>query len=173
MLMALALLLSAQDAPPFPKSGPEHEVLKQLVGDWEYTAKFQMEPGQDSTSRGKETVRLIAGGLFIVFDSEGEMFGGKFVGHGTMGYDVVKKKYTGTWMDNMATGVYLVEATYDEKTKTFTETMEGSNPQTGETMKMKMTSEIKDKDKRVLRFYMPGADGKEFESGSIEYTRKK
>jgi hypothetical protein len=170
MLTALALLLSLQD---FPKPGPEHAVLKKYEGEWEYTAKFMMGPGQESTSKGKETARLIAGGLFIVFDSEGEMFGGKFVGHGTMGYDVQKKKYTGTWMDNMATGVYTVEATYDEKSDTLTETMEGANPQTGETMKMKLVSEFKGKDKRLLRFFMPGADGKEFETGVIEYTRKK
>jgi len=170
MLLAIALLL--QDG--FPKPGAEHQVLKHFEGEWEYTAKFMTGPGQESVSKGKESARLIAGGLFIVFDSEGDMMGGKFVGHGTMGYDVLKKKYTGTWIDNMATGVYLVEATYDEKAKTFTEIMEGTNPRTGQPMKMKLVHTIKDKDQRSLRFFMPGNDGApDLEVGGLEYTRKK
>jgi hypothetical protein len=72
----------------------------------------------------------------------------------------------------MATGVYLVEGTADEKGKVFTEWMEGSDPQTGKPMKMKMVHEIKDKDARVLTFYMNGPDGKEFPAGTIEYRRR-
>lgn len=174
MTAALALLLAfGQDMAP-PKPVKEHEVLKQFEGEWEYTSKFLMAPGQEPmVSKGKESARMIAGGLFLVFDVEGEMMGAKFVGHGTMGYDVQKKKYTGSWIDSMATGVYLVEGTYDEKAKVFTEMMEGADPATGKAMKMKMVHEIKDKDTRVLKFFMNGPDGKEFETGSIEYKRKK
>lgn len=163
----------AQDMAP-PKPGKEHEVLKQFEGEWDATSKFLMAPGQEPmTSKAKESARMIAGGLFLVFDVEGEMMGGKFVGHGTMGYDTHKKKYTGSWIDSMATGVYLVEATYDDATKVFTEMMEGADPATGQAMKMKMTHEIKDKDNRVLKFFMNGPDGKEIQTGSIEYKRKK
>lgn len=170
----LLLASPLQDPPGPPKPGKEHEILKQFEGSWEYTSKFIMEPGKDPlVSKGKETVRTIAGGLFIVFDVEGEMMGAKFVGHGTMGYDVQKKKYTGTWIDSMATGVYLVEGTCDEKGKVFTEMMEGADPQSGQPMKMKMVHEIKDKDRRVLTFFANGPDGKEIQVGTLDYTRKK
>lgn len=163
----------AQDMTP-PKPGKEHELLKQFEGEWDCTSKFTMAPGQEPlVSKAKESARLIAGGLFLVFDVEGEMLGARFVGHGTMGYDTHKKKYTGTWIDSMATGVYLVEATYDDKAKSLTETMEGADPATGATMKMKMVHEIKDKDNRVLKFFMNGPDGKEIQTGTIEYKRKR
>jgi hypothetical protein len=55
----------------------------------------------------------------------------------------------------------------------FTEWMEGADPQTSALFKMKMVHEVKDKDSRVLRFFMNGPDGKDFESGTIEYRRKK
>lgn len=157
-----------------PKPGKEHELLKQFEGNWDYTSKFTMAPGQEPLlSKGKETARIIAGGLFLVFDIEGEMMGQKFTGHGTMGYDTHKKKYTGTWIDSMATGVYLVEGTVDETGKVFTETMEGADPQSGQPMKMKLVNEIKDKDSRVLKSFMTGPDGKEVEPGTIEYKRRK
>lgn len=172
LLASTASSAGAQDAAS-PKPGKEHELLKQFEGEWDCTAKFMMEPGKDpAVWKSKESGRIIAGGLFLVFDVEGDMLGQKFTGHGTMGYDVHKKKFTGTWIDSMATGVYLVEATADEKGKVFTEWMEGSDPQTGKAMKMKMVHEVKDMNRRVLRFFMDGPDGKEIETGSIEYKRK-
>jgi hypothetical protein len=45
-------------------------------------------------------------------------------------------------------------------------------PATGKLLQMKMVHEIKDKDLRVLSFFMPGPDGKGFQTGTIEYRRK-
>jgi hypothetical protein len=174
-IVALAASLSsarAQDMAP-PKPGKEHDLLKQFEGEWECTTKFAM-PGQaPMESKSKESGKIIAGGLFLVFDVNGEMMGAKFTAHGTLGYDTQKKKYTGCWMDSMATGVYLVEGTYDDKAKVLTETMEGTDPATGQAMKMKMVHELKDRDNRVLKLFMNGPDGKEFQMGTIEYKRKK
>ncbi len=182
LISAVAVLLlgigaafaSAPQEAMGPKPGKEHELLKQFEGNWDATSRFIMAPGQEPmVSKSKETARIIAGGLFLVFDIEGEMMGQKFTGHGTMGYDTQKKKYTGTWIDSMATGVFLVEGTVDETGKVFTEMMEGTDPQSGQPMKMKMIHEVKDKDSRVLKFFMNGPDGKETQPGTIEYQRRK
>lgn len=170
-MIALLLSLAVQDM--WAKPGKEHEILKSLEGEWESVNTMTPPGGQPVKSKGKESCRLIAGGLFLLIDTQGEMFGGTFIGHGTMGYDVHKKKYTGAWIDNMATGVYLVEGTLDEKGTKLTEWMEGVNPQNGEKFKMKLVHEIKDKDHRSLKFFMGFPDGTELETGSIEYTRKK
>ena len=172
-VLAASSLARSQEMSP-PKPGKEHEVLKTLAGEWDCTTKFAAAPGQEPTaSKAKESARLIAGGLFLVYDVEGEMMGAKFTGHGTMGYDTQKKEYTGSWVDSMATGVYFIHGTYDPKTKTFTETMEGSDPASGQPMKMKMVQEIKDNDSRVTKFMMNGPDGKEMQIGTLEYKRKK
>jgi hypothetical protein len=171
--VGIASALVAQEMQP-PVPVKEHELLRQFEGDWDLTSKFTMEPGKEPmASKGKETARIIAGGLFLVFDVESDMMGQKFVGHGTMGYDVQKRKFTGSWIDSMATGVYLVEGAFDEKGKVLTEWMEGTCPQTGQDMKMRMVHEIKDKDSRVLSFFMSGPDGKEMQTGTIEYKRRK
>jgi hypothetical protein len=99
--------------------------------------------------------------------------GTEFVGHGVMGYDTLKKKYTGSWIDSMSTAIWTMEGTADDAGKVFTSVMEGPNPETGKPMKMKLVNEITGKDSKKLTFYMEGPDGKEFSMGKIEYTRKK
>jgi hypothetical protein len=171
-ILAALAALALQDAGPKP--GKEHELLKQFEGEWDYTAKFTLGPGQEPTvSKGRETARMIAGGLFLVTDTEGEIMGATFVGHGVTGYDVQKKKYTGSWIDSMATVIYLVEGSFDEKGKILTETLEGADPQSGQPMKMRLVNEIQDKDRRTLKFFVNGPDGKEIEAGSIAYQRRK
>jgi len=157
-----------------PKPTKFHEHLKQFEGTWDAVSKFFMEPGKPAVeSKGSETGKLVSGGLWLVFDYKGDMFGIPFVGHGVMGYDTHKKKYVGSWVDSMATGLFTSEGTCDDKGKVFTSVMEGTDPESGKTMKMKHVSEIKDADTKTLTFYMDGPDGKEIVMGTIEYKRRK
>ena len=151
-------------APPKPTKFHEH--LKQLEGEWESDVEMM-----GSKSKGSETDRLVAGGLFLVMDYKGEMMGSAFSGHGIMGYDTLKKKYVGSWVDSMSTAIWTSEGTVDDAGKVFTSVMEGPDP-SGKMMKMKMVSEITGKDSKRLTFYMTGEDGKEQQTGKIEYKRK-
>ncbi|HEX7899821.1 MAG TPA: DUF1579 domain-containing protein [Planctomycetota bacterium] len=170
MIALLTSLLLAQDMTAKPVK--EHEVLKKFEGEWDCVMKFMMEPGKEPmVSKGTESCKLIMGGLFLITTVDAEMLGGKFFGHGIMGYDVQKKKYTGSWVDSMATGQYTVEGTLEGNV--LTETMEGSDPASGQPFKMKLIHELKDKDNRVMKFVMTGPDGKDLETGGITYTRKK
>jgi hypothetical protein len=173
VLWLLALpSLAQQGAPPLPKPGPEHEVLKQDVGTWDATVEM-MEPGKPpAVSKGVETVSLIEGGLWTITDFKSTMMGAPFHGHGTNGFDPVKKKYVSTWVDSMSAGIYLGEATYDPKTKTLKGRMEGPDP-TGNPMKMNQTVEWKDPDSRVFTMFMPGPDGKDVPTMRISYKRRK
>jgi hypothetical protein len=157
----------AQDMPPMPKPGPEHEVLKGDVGTW--NAKVEMvTPGGPVTSTGVETNRLGCGGLCLVSDFKGEMMPGvTFEGHGMSAYDAQKKKYVGTWSDSMSQGIAVGESTWDPATKTMNGTMEGPDA-SGGTAKMKTVVEYKDPNTRVFTMYMP--DGKP--GMKITYTRK-
>src|SRR4029079_17734002 len=77
-----------------PKPGPEHEVLKKMVGDWDLTMKFG---GMDS--KGKVTYKMGLGGQWLVSDLESELLGSKFYGHGMDTYDAASKKYVSVWID--------------------------------------------------------------------------
>ncbi len=45
--------------------------------------------------------------------ADGKMMEMPFHGIGTEGYDNVRKKFMASWIDNMGTGILLMEGTYD------------------------------------------------------------
>ena len=170
MIALLASLALVQDFTAKP--GKEHEMLKKFEGEWDCVLKFATEPGKEPTvSKGKESCKLIMGGLFLVTSVDAEMFGGKFYGHGILGYDLQKKKYTGSWVDSLNTAMYLIEGTLEGNV--LTERMESTEPETGAPLKLRMVHELKDANNRVMRVFVTMPDGKEVETGSITYTRKK
>ncbi len=172
-VFALSLLVLAVPAlaqmPAMPAPGPEHEMLKKDVGTWDATVEFFMAPGAPaSVSKGTETVTML-GGFWQLTEFKSEMMGQPFEGRGATGYDPVRKKYVGTWIDTMTPGYYTVEGTYDAATKTMTATMEGPDP-SGVVTKTKETTEWKDADTRVFTMYAP--DGQSV-SMRIAYKRRK
>ena len=52
--------------------------------------------------------------------ADGKLQDFEFKGHGMEGYDNAKKKFVGTWIDNMGTGIMMSEGDYDPSSKTFT-----------------------------------------------------
>jgi hypothetical protein len=172
---ALALSLSAAvasaQAPTPPQPGPEHEILKSDVGTWEATVESFM-PGAPApmTSKGTETNTLV-GGLWLVTEFKADMMGMPFQGHGVTGWDPHKKRYVGSWVDTLSTGLGLSESTYDAATKTMTGTFEGPDP-SGQVQKMKSVVTWKDPNTRVFTMSGPGPDGKDATYMTITYKRK-
>jgi hypothetical protein len=161
-----------QGMPPLPKPGPEHEVLKADVGVWDAVVETFAAPGQPpSTSKGVETNALM-GGMWVVTEFKGDMMGMPFEGRGVTGYDAVKKKYVGTWVDTMSVGIAHAEFTYDAATKTMSGTMAGPD-MTGTMVKMRETIVYKDANTRVFTLFSPAPDGKEAPIMRITYTRRK
>jgi hypothetical protein len=172
VLMMPAAVALAQ-MPPAPKPGPEHEFLKRDVGVWDATVEMQGPPGTPpAVSKGTETVGMAVGGLWQTTQFKGDLMGQVFEGQGIMGYDPAKKKYVGSWVDSMSSGLSLVEGTYDAAKNVFTGTMEGPGP-TGDIVKMKQVVEWKDADTRVFTMHMPLPDGTEFPGLKISYKRRK
>lgn len=172
--LALVVFAAGARAQEAPKPGPEHEQLKALVGDWDAQVKFYMKPGEKpEESKGEYTARLDVGGFFLTTEFKGQPFGGmKFHGRGLTGYDPFKKKYVGVWVDSMSPAIFSSEGEFDKQGKVYKETMQGPGPD-GKVMKMKMTTEIKDKDHVVFKLFNPGEDGKDVLMMEIGYTRKK
>jgi Protein of unknown function (DUF1579) len=174
--LAYSLILSsgaaAQDMPPMPKPGPEHELLKMEVGTWDAVVEMSPPGAPAMTSKGSEVVTLGCGGLCVTSKFDGDMMGMPFQGNGLTTYDTAKKKYVGSWTDSMSAGLLASEGTYDAATKVMTTWMEGPDP-TGATMKTKATSSYADADHRTMTMFVTGPDGKEVQTMKISYTRRK
>ena len=164
---------AAQQAPPMPKPGPEHAILKADAGVWDAVVEFVMAPGQPpQTSKGVETNTLGCGGLCLISDFKGEAMGSPFEGHGVMTWDAAKKKYVGSWTDSMSSGLAVMETSYDPATKKSTGWMEGPD-MTGKVMRTRNAVEWKDDNTRVMTAWAPGPDGKEMQVMKITYTRRR
>jgi len=178
--MATAGLAGAQGMPPLPKAGPEHAIFKDIAGTWDAKVETFMAPGAPaSVSTGTEAARVACGGMCLLTEFKGSFVMGPpgtpataFDGHGTETYDQGKKKYVGSWIDSMSTGLSVTESTYDAASKTMKGTMEGPD-MSGKVEKMRSTTTMKDPNTRVMEMYNAGPDGKESLGMRITYTRKK
>jgi hypothetical protein len=171
----MAMMQKAMEAAT-PSEG--HAKLKPLAGKWNFVTKWKMSPEKPwSESTGKAEFKWIMGDRFLVQDVKGEpdpsMGGMSFEGHGMMGYDNVTKKYWGTWMSNMGTGVMTSEGTADGSGKTFTFESEYNCPMKGPHQKNRTVMKIEGDDKVVYQAFDKGPDGKEFEHLNVTYTRVK
>ena len=165
------------------KLNENHKLLAGLDGTWSYTVKMWMNPDPNAKpqeSKGTAVRKSMMDGRFFVMDVTGKMDmpgpDGKkkemtFKGMGIEGYDNVKKKFVGTWVDNMGTGIMMSEGTYDPATTTFTYTGE-YEAIPGMKQKIREVMKIADKDHMSFEWY-EDRGGKEAKTMEISYTRKK
>ena len=154
--------------------GPAHKVLEHKIGKWKCVGKFFM-PGSPEPMPGEFTseAKWINDGRFVEETVTGEFMGMPFRGTAITGYDNIKKKYVQTWMDNMSTGLYFAEGTYDAATKTFTFTGESPDATMTKYVKSRSTDKMIDADHGIAQSFVPGPDGKEFMSMELSYSRVK
>ena len=162
------------------KLNENHKLLADLAGSWSTSVKM-MEPGKEpSVSKGSVTFKSIMNGRYFVGDhtgsmkmpgADGKMKDFAFKGMSIDGYDNAKQKFISSWIDNMGTGIFTFEGTYDPATKTFTYTGE-MEMMPG--MKTPVRSVIKatDKNHRSFEWY-ENRGGQEMKTLEIDYTRKK
>jgi hypothetical protein len=165
------------------KLNENHKLLASLNGNWTFKIKFWMNPNPSAPpqeSSGTATRKSMMDGRYCVMDVTGKMqmpgANGKmkdvtFKGQGIEGYDNVKKKFVGSWVDNMGTGIELSEGTYDSATKTFTYTSE-VEPIPGMKTPIREVLKLTDNDHMMLEWYETQG-GQERKTMEINYTKKK
>ncbi|MDZ4817836.1 MAG: DUF1579 family protein [Planctomycetota bacterium] len=105
--------------------------------------------------KGTETNRPILDGLWLESTMECNFLGGKkFKGHGIFGYDSLKKKYVGTWYDNMSTVAATLEGEFDPETNTNTMTYE-TRDASGRAINQKHTTVYKEDGHKLFTIAMP------------------
>jgi Protein of unknown function (DUF1579) len=163
------------------KLNENHKLLADLDGTWSFTVTMWQAPGAPPMkSTGTAVRKSVMGGRFFMMDvtgnmkmpaADGKMKDMEFKGHGMDGYDNVKKKFVGTWMDNMGTGIMMSEGDYDPASKTFTYTSE-MEPMPGMKTKVKEVLKLTDKNHMTFEWY-EDRGGQETKTMQIDYTRKK
>ena len=153
---------------PMPTPGPEHALLAKAAGKWKAMTKMVMDPSQPPMiGEGIEEVASVCNGLWISITYKGS---DGFEGHGVEGYDTMKKKYVGTWVDSWGTHVSLFEGTADASGKILSYTMMSPNPATGAMEPHTMQHEFVNDATRVSRMWR-GPEAKGQPTMEITYTR--
>jgi hypothetical protein len=155
------------------KPTAEHKILANDEGTWDATIKsFTAGPdAEPMISKGSEVYTVLTGGLWVLSKFEGDFGGVKFEGRGQFGYDPIKKKYIGTWIDSLSPNLSVLEGDYDAKTRTMTYVGEGVAPE-GTKYTQKMVTVTKDDGSRVFTLYMK-IDGSKDEVKFMEVTYRK
>ncbi len=169
LLLAASVLvpIGARAQEP-PKPGPEHELLKRMVGSWDATVKFGPTEG-----KGVMTYKMELGGLWLGSEFKGEFDGKPFEGKGLDSYDADKKKYVSVWFDSMITSPMVSEGTADKEGKVLTMLGNGPPGPDGKPSKVKAVTEFKDKDTILSTMSVVDKDGKDQPMGTMTYKRKK
>jgi hypothetical protein len=151
--------------------GPEHEMLANMVGEWDGDITMWMDSNQPpETSKGTAIYESIYDGRYIIGKYSGTAWGMPMNGMDINGYDNVKKVFFSTWIDNMGTGLMYSEGTYDEESKTINFTSDTVGPM-GNKMKVRSVTTLIDKDHTQFEMFMDMGSG-EMKSMEIKYTRK-
>jgi hypothetical protein len=156
----------------FPKPSPEHAVLARDEGTWSFKQKM-LDPATMAwtESSGVETIKMDCGGLWQCSEFDCQAGANKgFRGRGTVGYDVARKQYVGTWVDATTTAPFYLTGAYDAAKKKMVMDAIGSDPQGGE-LKMKMTTTFVDEKRRTFSVSFDQG-GKDMEIMTVEYERK-
>ncbi len=161
--------------------GENHKLLADyMVGEWTYENKMYHGP-EPEVSKGTCTTKAFYDGRYVhavhkgtinMPGADGKPTEVPFEGTAMNGYDNVKKKFVGTWVDNFSTCIVVVEGTYDAKAKTITYTGEMPDCMNdNKPCKFREVVRLVSKDKHVLEWYQE-MGGKESKTMEITYTRK-
>lgn len=175
--VAVGPFAGAQDEPPVPTPTAEHKILAAEEGTWDGVVKcYPNGPeSEPMVAKGVEIKSVVLGGLWVVSTFRTELGGMSFEGRGQFGFDTAKKKYVGTWIDSMDTGLCALEGSYDAKTKTLTFKGDTVCPKDGSKLCQRMVTTIKDDGSREFNLYMTGTPtgGKEVKVMQIQYTYRR
>jgi hypothetical protein len=157
-----------------PTPGPEHQWLAQRAGRWALTTKFRMtEDSPWTESTAEEWVEVVAGGFWVTSTQKGTMMGMPFEGRAMNGYDQIRGKYVGTWVDNFGSYLTTFEGDRDPTTGELITWSDMLDPMSGTTLRVKMIMREIDNDHGSFEMHMPKPDGGMFLSMSQDYTRIK
>lgn len=153
-----------------PEVGPELALLGKDVGAWSAEITVTPQPGADpQSSTGRLVGRLICAGRWLVTDFKNHTTG--FEGHGIYGFNAAKRRYVGTWVDDMRSNLYVGEGDWDESTATMTYHWSAPLPGGGVMTWREITTSVSDSE-RVFRVVFPGPDARDFEMMHVRYRRE-
>ncbi len=98
----------------FAKPQSEHQWLEQLIGTWDIQHCCTMPDGTQSKTTGSMVCRSL-GGMWLIAESSGEAAdAGPWANLMTIGFDIEKKQFVGTFIGSMMSNIWPYHGVLDE-----------------------------------------------------------
>ncbi len=154
--------------------GDVHKMMASWDGTWNSDITMWMQPGAPEEKTTSTAVnKMVLDGLYQQSTHTGMMMGMPFNGMSTTAYDIHKKEFINTWIDNMGSGIMVLKGPWDESTKTMNLKGKATDPGTTGDMDIRETFKIIDENTQEMEMFSMMPDGKEFKTMNIRFTRKK
>lgn len=153
--------------------GDMHKWLADQSGKWSGEIKMWMDPSAPPTiTTGTAEYKMVLDGRYQESIHKSDFNGMPFEGKSTMAYDNSKKIFLSTWIDNMGTGIMMMEGKWDEATKTMTLEGKQVDPVTGKDLDIKEVCKFPDAKTQTMEMFCTGPDGKEMKTMEMTLTKK-
>lgn len=165
-----AAMMAAWEKAMTPSEG--HRRLEPMVGSWRARTEFAMGPDAPAqVSDGVSENRLVLGGRFLEQVYSGEAMEMPFEGIGYTGFDNVRGKYVGTWMDSAGTGIMTSLGIGKPSGEAIDTVSEALDP-FGQPVRFDCKVRIESRDRHTFEMWTKAPDGRRYRAMRIEYDRK-
>lgn len=148
-----------------------HKVLAKDVGMWKTEMTNYMDPkAAPLKSTGTAETSMILGDRYQQSIYKGDVMGMAFEGISLLGYDDAKKVFVNSWVDNMGTGIMMLEGKWEKPGKTIVYTGKCTNPKDGKDMKVRQIVTIESETIQHMEMYMTEG-GKEIKTLEVRMTK--
>ena len=152
--------------------GENHKLLASVSGEWDAVVKMWMDPnGPPQESKATTKNHMIMDGLYQRSQHTGNMMGRPFNGESITAYDNNKKRFIATWIDNLGSGILIMEGTYDTKSNAITMQGDMIDPISGNEIPVRHVLTFNNENTHTIEMYMVMGDT-EMKTMEITYTRK-
>ena len=173
ILLIQSFIMSAQEKDPwtvYMTPSSIHEILAQYQGD------FQMEiemNGLDEPVIMSSSHKMILGGRFLEMKQTGKMMGMDYESIYTIGFNTIDSTFSMTTITNMGTGTLALHGTWNEENKTATLYGKLTNPVSKQTINVKQTVQLVDKDTILIESYDQEGDQPEKKTVLYKFIRER
>ncbi|MEJ7646212.1 MAG: DUF1579 domain-containing protein [Chryseolinea sp.] len=149
-----------------------HKTLAKDVGSWKTEMSSYMDPKAAAIkSVGTAETSMILGGRYQQTVYKGDMMGMAFEGISILGYDNTKKVFVNSWIDNMGTGMMVLEGEWDQPGKKVIYLGKCVDPMTGKDMKVRQVVTIENEKSQYMEMFMTQEGGKEEKTLELRMTK--
>ena len=164
-----AAMMAAWQKAMTPADG--HRRLEPMVGTFKTRMTFVMGAGAPAdVTDGVSENRWVLGGRYLEQRYRGTSMGMPFEGLGYTGYDNVRGKYVGTWMDTFGTSFMLSNGVGKPTAKEMEFESLAGDP-SGKPMRFQCKLKVRDRNRHSFEMWTKDKKGKLFRTMCCEYVR--